>query len=258
MPYPDFIIAGFPRCGTTALVMNLNENNEIFVCLQEANYFNTKNKTLSGYLSLFKPHKINGEKTALYVHENSSIKKMKLLLPNAKIILCVRHPIQMLHSFYNLKTSDFVNRENLPWSINPDEISFSDLILKDIETKKVSNECGFFMKYIRNLLKYYQRENIYIIIQERMFDNIPNEINKVFKFIGAKTLKKRKYKKFIRYDQNMRYEHINYSDKNYKKAIRKLLKLYKPWNKRLYKFLGEKISEWEEQDRFYENISVHR
>jgi hypothetical protein len=120
---PDFIIAGAPKCGTTALASFLNEHPGVCMCYIKEPRFFTKMKgdmetTITGdgprlsgtfdngyewYASLFK-NALEGQKTGeastVYFANADSAKLIYDHNPNMKLILMLRHPVKRLYSHY--------------------------------------------------------------------------------------------------------------------------------------------------------------
>lgn len=108
---PDFFIIGAPRCGTTALSQYLGENPQVFMCKpKEPGYFATDFpkhryvKTWEDYLDLFSPvechHRAVGEASALYLYSAKAIEKLLSAIPDAKLIVMIRHPVYLAMSMH--------------------------------------------------------------------------------------------------------------------------------------------------------------
>ena len=109
-----------------------------------------------------------------------------------------------------------------------------------------------YIKYINeNALQFFKKEQIFFVVQERMFKDVPGQIKTVYNFIGAMPQEEASFYKFQRYSNENKYKDINYDSKNYPRAIKKLMDLYKPCNEELFQFLDDRIPEWNEFDQFY-------
>lgn len=246
---PDFLIIGFAKCGTSSLGHNLSKHPGVFCSMvEEALFANSKKKKIC---ESFSNTKINGEKSPNYILSHNVMKKIAETCPNVKIIICIRHPIQAMHSFYKHRVAEH-KRGALA---GPMMYSFPEIILNDIKTEGISNEQGNYIKFIKeNVLTFFKKEQIKFVVQERMFNDTDKEMNEVFKFLGVEPLKlKKDFKKFNFYDSNYEYKSIDYDSPSYAKAIEKLSKLYEPSNKELFDFLGEEIPEWKYFDDLYKN-----
>ncbi len=238
---PNFLIIGVQKGGTESLVHHLNQHNDIFVYDDEIHFFdNQKNCNkdrcdIEKYYKYFESSskKFKGEKTPVYILIRNCIDNIYRYLPNIKLIILLREPIQRCFSHYNMLRQKGFFKRTLIEEIEVDK----NIKLKDI-TKHGSYmlQRGFYIDQIEYVLSKFPRENVYIGISEE-FRNNPDKFNEVIKFIGAEPLANFKIEENIHartYEKRMTKEEFNY-----------LYKIYKPYNERLYKFLGRRIESWE-------------
>ncbi len=110
MKEPNFFIIGAPKCGTTALSEYLRTHPQIYVSSpKEPHYFaedynNTPFQTWEQYLSLFEEasdrHLAVGEASVHYLCSEMALEKIREFNPEAKIIVMLRNPIQLVHSYH--------------------------------------------------------------------------------------------------------------------------------------------------------------
>jgi len=108
---PNFFIVGAPKCGTTALSVYLQTHPNIFITSPKEPHFFAeefhipKITTWSEYLSLFetvKPqHKIIGEASVHYLCSELALSKIYQYNPNAKIIVMLRNPVDLVYSYHS-------------------------------------------------------------------------------------------------------------------------------------------------------------
>jgi hypothetical protein len=112
MKQPNFFIIGAPKCGTTALFQYLSEHPKVFACEpKEPHYFATDIpgmrtiNTKEGYFNLYKDvqsyHTAIGDASVFYLYSKAAVGHIKHLDPNAKIIVMLRHPVEMVHSLHS-------------------------------------------------------------------------------------------------------------------------------------------------------------
>lgn len=247
MKFPDFIIVGCMKCGTTVMWYNMNNHPDITMgknwddpkkTSTEIRFWNNgkphKNykKGFEWYKNLFKGN-FCGEKCANYIESSKAMQLMSKYIPNLKIIINIRNPIDRAYSEYQM--AKHTRKLKIPFK-------------KIIKQKPAFIEKSKYFKMIKkNVLPYFKKENIYISIQERMKNNTEKELNKIYKFLGVKEI-------------NINTKEVTHDEKDktingYKKwtsnyeeldlKMRKKLQLiFKPENKKLFKFLGYKIDEW--------------
>jgi len=108
MPKPNFLIVGFPRCGTTWLHEMLGEHPEIFMSdSKELHFFENRHgryeKGLDWYLSHFEhAGEVDaiGEATPHYVYLEEALDRIDRDLDEPKVIVSVRHPVRRAFSRY--------------------------------------------------------------------------------------------------------------------------------------------------------------
>ena len=120
MALPDFIIAGVPKAGTSALHAALVRHPQLFLpSVKEPKFFLTDGppprtggpgdrQTYQehvwrrvDYEALFTPapaDTVNGEATPFYLHNFEAHRRMHELTPYAKLILILRDPVDRAHS----------------------------------------------------------------------------------------------------------------------------------------------------------------
>lgn len=112
---PNLLIIGVPKAGTTSIFSYLNLHKDVFGSNpKEPGYFHplrwgeklaniaTYEKAFSGYSN----QKYAMEATPGYFYGGKKVSdKMKKLLPNSKVIIVLRDPVQRLFSFYKYKLS---------------------------------------------------------------------------------------------------------------------------------------------------------
>lgn len=100
---PNFIIIGGQRCATGWLAQCLGEHPEIFIPRGETRFFDLRfsNGPIwweQKFFSNVSLEKAVGEKTANYLTERKVPDRILKTTPNAKLICCLRNPIERLNS----------------------------------------------------------------------------------------------------------------------------------------------------------------
>jgi Sulfotransferase family len=120
MALPDFLVAGVPKAGTTALHAALSRHPALYLSpIKEPKFFLTDGPppTKGGpgdiltyrehvwqrgrYEALFDaaaPGTLRGESTPLYLYDRAALRRIRDLIPAAKLIVVVRDPVERAHS----------------------------------------------------------------------------------------------------------------------------------------------------------------
>ncbi len=120
MALPDFLIAGAPKAGTTALHVALARHPQLYLSrVKEPKYFLTNGrprpqggpgdaKTLRDqvwqrdkYEALFAdapPGAQLGESTSLYLRDGDALRRIEAAIPDVRIVALLRDPVDRAHS----------------------------------------------------------------------------------------------------------------------------------------------------------------
>ena len=231
----DFIV-GTQKGGTTSAKFNFNLHPDIHLAPKECHFFNDKfEQGLEKYKELLKIPKnfkgIVGEKSPRYCMDNTALERIKQTFPNIKIIFFIREPVSRLASQFNMESQRKRTQcKNI--------IEFSQQNDPDLNLQ-TPLERGYYINQIDKMVSIFGRENMLISISERCKQNPHDEYNKIFTFLKVRELKKDEF--HILKNVHTREYIISVSEKEKEY----LCELYKPYNEKLFDFLGYKIDEWE-------------
>ncbi len=190
---PNLFIVGAPRSGTTSLKNWLSQHPDIFMAELEPNFFaldiegkQDRIRAIREYLSLFSKastQRYIGEKSPRYLFSRDAAKNIKAFNPNAKILIILRNPMEMLYSWYR-----HLRRHGL--ETEPDFIS---ALRKEGERKK---KYGFSIIrdfYYTETVKYYSqvkrfidcfgKRNVKVLILDEVEANHKAAYNEVLAFL---------------------------------------------------------------------------
>ena len=168
MKKPDFFLVGAPRCGTTALYTYLKQHPEIFMPpIKEPQFFadflgeHRRICNWADYLNCFTGadrEKRVGEASVAYLAAPNSAKDIKAFSPEARIIIMLRNPVDVMNSLYHLRR--FSNLE--------DERSFESALAAD-ENGRRSYELTYrervkFSEQVKRFIDIFGRDKVHIII----------------------------------------------------------------------------------------------
>ena len=241
---PDFLIIGAQKCGTTTLRNNLEQHPGVYMASKEEppflelHYFNVEknwSRGLDWYRSHFpNPKLLQGEKTPAYLSDLGAQKRMHAIVPEARLIVMLRNPVDRAYSAWNHFTQDIDNTSHWGWEV----MEFERALERGMRERKsrfaklFAN--GMYGFQVNHLLQLYPREQIHVIITERMRLAPEEEYQKVLDFLGLDSCGE------AFENQNVR----SYSQPMRAKTRMQLERLYQPHNELLFKILGERIPEW--------------
>jgi len=195
---PDFIIIGTQKGGTTSLFYYLYQHPELsFSHKKEIYFFNLFfNEGLAWYKSHFPfrtNSKITGEATPSYMFHPKAAERVKSILPNVKLIVLLRNPIDRAYSGYAMGLRRKTDTAE----------TFEVAVKRELEALQNQNDVDEYTqekhelyylergKYYSQLLPWlahFQREQFLFIKSENLFQNPENELIKVYEHLGISTL----------------------------------------------------------------------
>lgn len=253
---PDFLIIGFPKCGTTSLYEYLLQHPDIHPPIgKEIDYFDRLYyKGINWYKVRFpfKLHRffrknffhrqfLTGEATPRYIKHPHSIYRIKNITPNAKFIVLLRNPIDRAYSHYNMNINNGYEYQSFESSIKIEE----DRIKGRFE--KMKNNPNFYswdydlFTYLTDGI-YFDKlqiwfntfpKNQFLIIQSEEFLKNPSKIYyQTLEFLNLDKWEPNHFKL---------YKKRSYKENKIEPEFRKYLQeFYKPHNEKLFKLIGKR------------------
>ena len=180
---PNCIINGVAKCGTTAIHRYLGEHPDVFMTdVKQLKYFayekDTKLKnefpvtTLEDYKQHFKGaerYKIIGESSPVYFHSQIASVRIKEMIPDAKVITCIRNPVDRAFSGYLMH---YRTR------------NASEDIKSEFTQDKNWVKGSFYHDNLKRNLGVFGRKNSKVVIFDDLSANTKNTMFEIFDFLG--------------------------------------------------------------------------
>ncbi len=202
MKRPNFFIVGAPKCGTTAMHEYLAMHPDIFMpTYKEPHFFGSdlrgprfkrfRNQE-DKYLRLYRDathEKRLGESSVWYLSSQKAAEEIKAWDADARIIIMLRSPVEMLHSLYY--QFRFTGNETMPTFKQALDIEAARREGRDIP--KLSHTIhGLFYRNIASFteqVKRYQEtfgpEQVHVIVHDDMKADVYDVYRKVLVFLGV-------------------------------------------------------------------------
>jgi len=195
--WPNFFVVGAPKAGTSTLYQILKNVPQVYMSkVKEPGYFNIGIDLKSlfvpmindekNYLKLFNNAKDEiaiGELTTTYLMDPEAPKKIRQVIPNARIIIMLRNPIERAFSHYlhHKRTGLIVSPFN-------DVINMykNSLIKKNDLAHGIICEGGFYYEQVKRYLDIFPSENVKIFIYEEFFKDIQKSLHNLLSFLKIK------------------------------------------------------------------------
>lgn len=207
----DFFIVGQPKSGTTALANFLNQHPSICMAnpkepgyfavdfIKESDDFHNKKvylkaRSLKEYEKHFShrgKNELLGEATTTYLYSKSAAKKINEYNPEAKIIIILRSPVDMLHSLHMQNYNTGVD----------DEADFETALNKEAGRKQGKHipsraavpsflhysERVKYLEHVNRFINLFPRKNILIFTAEEFKSDNIKMYKKVLGFLSVDT-----------------------------------------------------------------------
>ena len=251
---PDFIIIGTARSGTTSLYYNICQHPCVLsASYDELGYFDSNFHLGSNwYRSLFptffskwivkqkNQFAITGEDTPFYIWSPIVAKRILKMVPNIKLIVLFRNPVDRAYSNYHLGVRS--GSENL---------SFDDAI--QVELKNLDNTTsgtehdvnkytiprsyiakGFYADQLKIWLELFTSDQLIIVSTEDLESNPQKTLDTIYGFLNIP-----KNHKLIPEKQKIAsYPKMKHETRSF------LIDLYKKPNAKLFNMIGQKF-DWD-------------
>ncbi len=182
---PDFFIIGAPKAGTTALYTYLAGHPQVFMprqkepfyfcsdfpaCRERASLITDMTKYLKLFAGAKDRHLVCGEASSLYLLSKVAIPEILKLNPDARIIVMLRNPVDLVHSFHS----------QLVYSLHESVINFEQAWrLQEVRAqgRHIPKDCleeailqyrrvGMLGEQVARLLKHVCRSRIKILLYD--------------------------------------------------------------------------------------------
>ena len=246
---PSFLIIGAQKSGTTTLYEVLRQHPNVINRAGEVHFFDVNfylgiEWYAKQYPKAKKMDAIRGDKSPYYLFYPFAAERAFATLPEAKIIILLRNPVDRAYSHY------WMNRRN-----NIEPLSFEDALAKETERlakdmAKLANlqdidgtgphrkysylSRGIYVEQIKRWLNYFPKEQVMIISSDDLRKDIQTVTGEVLTFLGLPPYEHFKWNRGITHS----YPPMD-------PALRETLSDYfRPYNAQLEKLLGRKFN-WE-------------
>ena len=179
---PNFLIIGVAKAGTTALSEQLGLHPQVFMAAEkEVHYFDDHfDKGVAWYRSRFDKARGKvavGEASPTYIYDDKAIERMAELLPDAKLIVVLRNPIDRAYSHY--------------WWVRPltERLSFEDAVRSELSGKDTEGRVyiwgGLYLDRLKRVCDYYPRSSLHVVIAEDLRSKPAATYAGVCRFLGV-------------------------------------------------------------------------
>lgn len=198
---PDFFVVGAAKSGTTALWKCFQQHPDIFVTnkieYKELGYYSNQYGVINKdrYLKFFidaKKEQLIGEVCHVYLTSEESAEWIKNDVPNAKIIIVLRNPVERAFSLYNWMVmhgyendTSFEGALKKEKEINNNSYDKSKLLHSFHQNYDYFNS-GLYFKQVKRYYDVFGKENVLVIEYQDFKKHTENTLIDIFEFLNVK------------------------------------------------------------------------
>lgn len=185
----DFLLAGFIKCGTTSLHDVLIKHKDIYLSQKKESQFfswcdrveNPEKILIEKYFGNIRKGQIVGMIEPTFAMKAEEI--VNLFGSNIKVVFCVRNPIDVTFSRFKMCNREGIG--DMEASYQRSNGLFCEQIFDECMQDLLSAHIHEYAHWIEEFAKYYNQEQIKVILFEDLVKNPQVIINNLLKFIGV-------------------------------------------------------------------------
>ena len=248
---PDFVVIGSTKSGTTSLHYYLIQHPRI-ISERNVHFFEyMQTNSIEWYRAHFptKAYKnfkklTVGEQTATYLFHPLIPKRIHTTIPNAKLIVVLRNPVDRAYSNYKHQVREGIEKRTFEEAIKSELKRIE--ICKNNSEYKINNDDfsnhvifsylrhGIYVDFIKAWMEFFTKEQFLILPTYDLNNNRAKFLKQVFDYLNVqnfeiKDVERQNVGEYKKLDKSMRKFLVDY---------------YRPHNERLFKLL-EKNFDWD-------------
>ncbi len=247
MALPDIIVAGAQKCGTTTLHRWLVDSAGISAPvspdshrpIKEVHFFTTNwDKGSPWYEDHFQSTR-SLDTTPNYLSDTRAHSRMAAILPEAKVVVCLRDPIDRAYSQYNHYRQALPESASYDWLIADGDFhaNISAELSAGIDDSVASFRGfiarGLYLPQISSLLSHFNADQVHVTIMEHWATQ-PDSVADLAKFLHVCTPSSLP----VTHKRAYTVESLE------RRTVDALMDVFAPYNERLFEHLGFRITEW--------------
>jgi len=188
---PSFLIIGVPKAGTTSLAAYLAGHPDIFMSREkELHFFDRDEKDEGWYREQFLDAGAAtavGEATPTYILSRKALSRMASLLPDAKLIVLMRDPVDRAYSHYWWNRPMYERRDFATAVRDETHRNASDRPLDgdDDSLYRTYTGGGRYLELLRRVFVHYPRGSVLPVFLEDLRRDPAGAYGEVCRFVGV-------------------------------------------------------------------------
>ena len=200
--WPDFLVIGAQRCGTTTFFHYLSQHPRIIMPpVKEVHFFDVHYaKGTAWYRSLFPNRltswgKVTGEASPYYLFHPLAPLRVAALLPNVKLILLLRDPVDRAFSqFHHERKRGFepltsfeeaIRMEPVRTAGEEERLTVDEQATSDSFRHQAYLARGLYFRQIQRWLRYFKRSQMLFLKSEDLYQDPAGTLKRTHAFLGV-------------------------------------------------------------------------
>lgn len=252
--FPNYIVIGAQRCGTTSLYRNLIKHPCIaFSLFKETNFFDENFENgIRWYLAHFPSISyrnyvkklrgqdiVTGEASPNYFFHPHVPSRIFETVPKVKLIVMLRNPVERAYSHFWHEVKAGAETLSFDDAINREEKRLQGEMQRMLDDKSYYSfnynhysylSRGIYVDQLKTWMKFFPQEQILVINSADFYKDSPRIFIKVLEFLNLPNWLPKEFKRF----------NVGQKKEKMSSATRqRLIEFFEPHNKRLYSYLGK-------------------
>ena len=193
---PDFIVIGAPRCGTTSLWEHLRVHPDVRPAIRkELHFFDFHyHRGLPWYRAHFPITRsipagaVTGEATPNYLAHPDAANRVRVAVPDAKLVVLLRNPVDRAHSAWQLKVREGIEPLGFQEAIEAEETRLRGVNRrseKDLRFAYLGK--SRYAEQLETWFAVFPKEQIAIYKSEEVFAGDTTALTGLASFLGLRT-----------------------------------------------------------------------
>jgi hypothetical protein len=189
---PDYLLIGAQKSGTTSLAHYLGAHPDVFCVEREVHYFD---RHLADGVDWYARHfarapegALLGEGTPEYMYEEAVPPRMAELVPGARLLVILRHPVDRAYSqFWHNRTR---GHEHLEFEA---AVAAEEERLRAASTQRERSrfaylDRGRYLHQLERVCRSFSREQLHVLLLDDLRRDRGGALRRTFEFLGVAPL----------------------------------------------------------------------
>lgn len=259
---PDFLILGAAKCGTTTLYAYLEKSPHVAWSIRKETFFfdRTFHRGLSWYRAFFPfeserrrvlaagggPYLV-GEGTPDYLFHPHAARRAKSVLPEAKLVVILRNPVDRAYSFYRHQIQRVAEPLTFEEAVEREEERLAGELERMLRDERYASDArqnhsyvtrGRYLEQIERWLEHYPRERMLVLLMDDLVARPAETVRSMTDFLGLPEIDTGNAGKPIRALESVKLAPMSSTVRE------RLVEYFRPHNARLEAFLGREL-DWD-------------